>query len=141
MRPTVIEVKKLSDVLCKNCIYFNEDRCMYDNSMDEMSPDDRCTEHGTWLCEGKLYNFRGVCLTLKTHPVVTDIGQLICQNCISFFPVRKECHYRRVYSYQVLDDDWCNNGCWLYMSSMEDNEELIMSSSYSNMKNQIGLFP
>ncbi len=56
----VKSIKNFSDVICENCIYYNQDRCCKTLPFIPVGPDNKCHE-GEWLHKGQILNLHGIC--------------------------------------------------------------------------------
>lgn len=115
-------VELFSDVKCKYCISFNGGLCLKELPSIPTEPDNRCGE-GEWFFKGHRIDFRQICLELLPFDFVTDVDDVLCKNCIFYRPTRAECHFHRKDVFKSVDDDWCDNGSWLYK---ENDYEIIL---------------
>jgi hypothetical protein len=120
-------VEFFSDVKCKNCISFDEGQCCKEPQSISTEPDNRCGE-GEWFFKGSHTNFRQICLELKPIHFVTDVEDVLCEKCIFYRPVRKECHFHRENVFKSDADDWCDKGEWLFRD--HHNEVVLAPFSF-----------
>ena len=117
-------IKTFSDVICENCISYNQGRCCKTLPFIPVGPDNKCHE-GEWLHKRKILNFHGICHYLVPDNTVKDIENLKCGECVFYYPLKGECHFYRQNVYKSGPEDWCNNGEWLY----EDTDNWVISGS------------
>ena len=120
-------VEIFSDVICENCVSFDEGQCCKELPPIPVGKDNKCGE-GDWSFKGNVVNFRQICLELVPFDFVTDVEDVECKNCIYYDPSRKECHFHRQNVYKSASDDWCDNGVWLYQEN--DDEVTLVSLSF-----------
>ncbi|MCX5874297.1 MAG: hypothetical protein NTY51_13845 [Deltaproteobacteria bacterium] len=118
-------VEVFADVICKNCVSYNQCRCCKALPAISTEPNNKCSE-GDWLFKGNIINFRQICLELVPISFVTDVEDLFCKNCIYYDSSKKECHFHRQNVYKSASNDWCDNGGWLYR---ENDDEVNLGSS------------
>jgi hypothetical protein len=109
----VKNIVKMSDVICENCVWYNEGDCIIDLPVINVEPDGRCGE-GTWKYEDKLVYLEELCVSLNYIKKVEIVEDISCKNCFHYFPVREECRVRRTAIYRTQAEDWCGDGLWLY---------------------------
>jgi hypothetical protein len=105
-------VELFSDVICENCTSYNHSSCCKSLPAIPTESGNKCGDGG-WMLKGKSVNYRGCCLFLLPFSFVTDVEDLICQNCDYYDSSRGECHYYRENIFKTSPGDWCNNGVWL----------------------------
>jgi hypothetical protein len=118
----VKSVQNFSDVICENCISYNQGRCCYALPFVPVAPDNKCHE-GQWLHKGQ--NFHGICHYLVPDRLVQDIQDLECGECIFYNPTKKECHFYRENVYKSGHNDWCHNGEWVF----KEQDNWVISGS------------
>ncbi len=128
---TLKSVEIFSDVICENCVSFNEGLCRKELPDIPVGKDNKCSE-GDWLFKGDVINFRQICLELAPVGFVNDVDDLECKNCIYYHPSRNECHFHRQNVYKSAADDWCDNGMWLYRENDEEATLVSLSFFYPN---------
>lgn len=115
------------DVICENCVSFDEGQCCKELPPVPVGKDNKCGE-GDWSFRGNVVNFRQICIELVPSGFVTDVEDVECKNCIYYDPSREECHFHRQNVYKSASDDWCDNGAWLYQEN--DDEVTLVSLSF-----------
>jgi hypothetical protein len=123
-QPNSVEI--FSDVICRNCVSYNQSHCCKALPAIPTNPDNKCSE-GNWFFEGNIINFRQICLELLPINFVTDVEDLFCKNCIYYDSSKKECHFHRQHVYKTASDDWCDNGGWIHRDNDKDGNPVSSS--------------
>ena len=68
------------DVICQNCISYNQGRCYEELPAIPTEQGNRCGK-GYWLFNEEIINYRHCCFELLPFEFVNSVEDLICKNC------------------------------------------------------------
>ena len=118
----VKQVESKADVICENCIFFNENDCNIQLPV-MYTPSDSFCDSGQWVINDETLSRGSVLKELKDYMIVKCVEDIICANCIFYKEDTTECHNDINAVYQSLRDSWCSNGKFFFRD--RDDEDLI----------------
>jgi hypothetical protein len=141
----VKEVKDISELICENCMFFNENDCLIELPI-MYTPSESFCNSGKWKIENSYFSRTGAVRQLKAYKIVASIEEVICANCLYYKEDTTECHRNREAAYKTLSDSWCGEGRFFYKSKLtgllsdEDADEEIQFFDSDEVGDMIAFF-